>query len=72
MIQNISEDVVDEGLKHYGSVSEPKRYPQILVVTGGAAERCLPLVTFTDVHHMVGVAKVQFSENSHPLKEFEC
>jgi hypothetical protein len=63
-IQYVPEHIVDQSL-------ESKRNNQVLMMSTCSVESCLPLVSFTYLHKMVGIPKVQFGEDSSPLERFE-
>lgn len=62
-VDDVSEDVIDQGLEHCGSVSQTKRYHQIFEVSQGNVENSLPLVPFADADKVIYVAQVKFGED---------
>jgi hypothetical protein len=54
-IQHVPEHIVYRGLENSGSVGEPKRHDQVLIMSTGRIEGHLPLVSLADPNKVVVV-----------------
>lgn len=62
--QNVPQHMVYQALKHRGGAREPIWHYSVFEVTTKAAKRCLPFVTLTYVHQVLGTTKVELGEKS--------
>lgn len=54
--KHVYEYVVNQALEHTWHAGQAICQYQVLIVTAGCAECCLPLITFPDVDQVVGAA----------------
>ena len=62
MINDVTEDVVDQGLEDGGRVCKSKRHHTVLIVSSGGVEDRLPLISLRYVDQVVGVPQIQLGE----------
>ncbi len=61
-VEILCQDLVDVALKRDWYVSQSKMYDLILEVAMVRPEGCLPFITFSDPHLMVGIGQIQLGE----------
>ena len=71
VVNDVMEDIIDKGLEDCGSVRQPKRHHQVLVVPTGSVERCLPLISLLYPDQVVRVPEVQLRKEAHFLQRGE-
>lgn len=57
------EDIIHQHLKKCGGVSESERHYEIFAMSVWCVKGCLPLISLSNSHEIVGVPEVQISEN---------
>ena len=55
LVEHVPEHVIHQRLENSRSVGEAEGHHQVLVVTSGGIERCLPLVPLADPDQVIGV-----------------
>ena len=70
-VQQIMEDIVDEGLEDSWSVGESKQHHHILEVAKRSIKRRLPFVSFLYAYQLICVQQVQLGEDSSTAQELE-
>lgn len=68
-IYHIPEHIVYQALEKHVSVT--KRHDQVLIMSTGSVEGCLPLIPFVYPNQVVGIPKVQLGEDGSALERFE-
>ena len=70
-IDDVVEDVIDQGLEYCGSIRQPEQHYEVLVVSPGRVERGLPLISFLYPDQVVRVPEVQLREEARLLQRGE-
>ena len=60
-VEEVSEDVVYEGLEDRGRVGKAIRHNLVLIVALGGDKGCLPFVPFTDTDEVISTSKIKLS-----------
>lgn len=71
-VEEITENVIHQVLKHSEGVIESRWHEHILVMSCGGFESGFPFVSCPDANELISISKIQLGENGGFRCGFEC